>query len=127
MAQDLCPVRRILNKTFAHKQFEIELQQVVTYREASKIRLLLAGEDLQRCRFPDAVGADQAENLPRPRGRKAMQLEGVFPVAVGSVFFQVTRQVDDCDGFKGTFLETKSKDFENIPGKFSPLRVEFHR
>ena len=86
VGEDLLPVRRVF--------------------EAAEVGFELSGEDLQGGRFPDPVCADEAENLPGPRHRKPVELEGVWAVAMSGVFVQVFGQVDDLNGLKRAFLHT---------------------
>ena len=60
----------------------------------------------------DTVGAYQSQHLTRSGHGQSMQFEGVGPVAVGGVTFEVLGEVDDLDGLKRTFLLAKHNPVE---------------
>ena len=80
-----------------------------THRVTSQVGFLFSGEDFERRGLADAVGADQAQHLARPRDGQPVQLERVLRVPVCRVLLQVTRQVQDVDGVEGAFLEANRK------------------
>jgi hypothetical protein len=94
VAEDLLPVRRVL--------------------EATQIGLQFARKDLEGCRFSDTVGADQSEHLSRPGNRQPVQLEAVLRIPVGGVLFQVARQIDDVDCLERAFLQKKKSFLINL-------------
>ena len=69
VGQDLRPVGRVL--------------------ELAQVGLLLPGQNFERGRFADAVGAHQAQHLTRPRNRQPVQFERILRVAVGCALLQV--------------------------------------
>ena len=63
--------------------------------DAAEVGPHLAGEELERRRLADAVRADEAEHLARPRDRQLVQLERVVAVAVRQRRRQRVRQIHD--------------------------------
>ena len=65
--------------------------------EAAEVWLELVGEDLEGGGLADAVCANEPEHLAWAGRGQAVQLEGVWPVAVGGVLVEVLWQVDDVE------------------------------
>mmetsp|Transcript_16711 Transcript_16711/g.24544 ORF Transcript_16711/g.24544 Transcript_16711/m.24544 type:complete len:414 (-) Transcript_16711:112-1353(-) len=76
--------------------------------EPAQVGLELARQDLEGRGLADAVCPHQAQHLARPWHWKAMELEGVWSIAMRSVLFQVFGQVDDVNSFKRAFLHANT-------------------
>ena len=62
-------------------------------------------KDTKQDSLTDSVGADEAEDVPRPGHGQPVQLERVRRVSVRGLLLQVGRQVDDGDGLEGALLD----------------------
>ena len=84
-----------------------EFQDVFPNRRGfifSKIRYQIAGQNLQSCRFTDAIGANESENLTWSGCGKSVELELVGPISVSELILQTLGQVDNLNGLEGASL-----------------------
>ena len=86
--QDLCEVVLELATAKVSKNFG----PVRGRGELPEIGLLLPSKNLEGSGLADAVGADEAEHLPRPGDGQSVQLEGILGVPVSCTFLKIAEK-----------------------------------
>lgn len=85
------------------------------YIVPAQVGLEFSSKNFKCCAFPDTIGSDEAEDLPRSGCGKPMELESVGSIPVGNLRFEVGGKIDDGNGFKGTsctnLFEQTSADY----------------
>lgn len=74
----------------------------ITYIVSTQVGLEFSSKDFESCAFPNTIGSDKAENLTGSRSGEPMQFESVGSITVGYLRLEVSRKIDDSDGFKWT-------------------------
>jgi len=76
--------------------------------KVTQIGLDLVGQDLESGGLSGTVTSDQSEDLTGSGGGKSMELETVGAVTMSSKLGEVSREVDNLDGFEGAFLDAET-------------------
>jgi hypothetical protein len=76
--------------------------------KVTQIGLDLIGQDLESSGLSGTVTSDQSEDLTGSGGGKSVELETVGAVTMGSKLGEVSREIDNLDGFEGAFLDAET-------------------